>query len=136
LVVQYLTRCRAIHTYGNRGTTAPHARPRDHVVIYTGEKQPDLVEGESEAVLNRKPIMVTLHPQGQALLPASRLSLSKLYTVEHDIPVSRLGKITPRDVEKIRQYCVEIHGFFTSGDRASEALDDVGEDEEGDEYDG
>jgi hypothetical protein len=138
LVIQYLTRCRAIHTYENRGTTAPHARPRDHVVIYTGEKQPDLVEGESKVVLNRKPIRVTLDPKGQPLRPASRLSLSKLHTVEHDIPVSRLGKITPRDVEKIRQYCAEVQGlFFASGDRTSEALDDVGEDdEEGDEYDG
>jgi hypothetical protein len=48
-----------------------------------------------------------------------------------------LGKITARDVEKIRQYCVEVQGLFTSGYRASEALDDVGEDEEeGGENDG
>jgi hypothetical protein len=106
------------------------------MVIYTGDKEPDLVEGESEAILKRKPIRVTLDPKGQPLRPASRLNLSKLHTVEHDIPVSRLGKITSRDVEKIKQYCVEVQGLFTLGDRASEALDDVGEDdEEGDEYD-
>lgn len=122
----YLTHYRAIHTYQNRGTTAPHARPRDHVVIYTGETEPDLVEGESETILNKRSIKVTLDPKGEALLPASRLSLSKLHTVEHDIPVAILGKIAPRDVERLRQYC----GVSTATDRTTEALDDLDEGEE------
>jgi hypothetical protein len=133
LVKQYLTFYRAIHTYQNRGTTAPHARPRDHLVIYTGEEEPELVEGESEVVRHRKPIQVALDPNApnaEALLPASRLNLSKLHTIEHNIPVTRLGKITPRDIERLRQYC----GLSSSTDRTSEALDDLDEDGEEGEY--
>jgi hypothetical protein len=128
--MQHLTHYRAIHTYQNQGTTARHARPRDHVVIYTGDKQPDLVEGEDQVILNRTPIMVTLDTRGEALLPTSRLDLSKLHTVEHNIPVAIIGKILPRDLEKIRQYCLEVQGLFSSADRTS--LHDVNEEEEED----
>jgi hypothetical protein len=128
--MQYLTHYRAIHTYQNKGTTARHARPRDHVVIYTSEKRPDLVEGEDEVILKRKAIKVTLDPKGEALLPASRLSLSRLHTVEHDIPVAIIGKITRHDLEKIRQYTAEVQGFLPSADGASQALDEVDEEDD------
>jgi len=118
--------CLAIHTYGQRATTAPSARPRDHLVIYTGNEVPDLVEGESEAVLDKDPVRVTLDPKGDALLPESRLSLIKLQTVEHSVPVAIVGKIAPSDLERIRQYS----GVYMSADRTAEVLDDF---EEGDE---
>jgi hypothetical protein len=114
--------CRAIHTYGGRGTTATHARTRDHVVIYTGDQPPALVEGESESIYNRRPIQVTLDPKGEPLLPASRLNVAKIHTIDHDIPVAKLGKISPRDVERLRQY---------SGVHTSQGFDDfVVEDDE------
>lgn len=99
-----LTFSRAIHTYGGRGTTAVHARTRDHVVIYTGDRPPHLIDGESESIWNRRAIQVTLDAKGEPLLPASRLNVAKIHTIEHDVPVAKLGKITPRDVEKLRQY--------------------------------
>jgi hypothetical protein len=132
-VIQYLTHFRAIHTYQNKGTTARHVRPRDHVVIYTGRQPPELVDGEDEVILSRTPIKVTLDPKGEALLPTSRLNLSKLHTVEHNISVSMIGKILPRDVDKLRQYCVEVQGLFSSADRASQSLHDVDEGEEEEE---
>jgi hypothetical protein len=123
---QPLTHCRAIHTYGGRATTAPSARPRDHLVIYTGSQVPDLVEGESRAVLDKDPVRVTLDLKGDALLPESRLSLTKLQTVEHSVPVAIVGKIAPSDLERIRQYS----WVYMSADRTAEVLDDF---EEGDE---
>jgi hypothetical protein len=49
--------------------------------------------------------------------------------VEHDIPVAIVGKITPTDIDRIRDYS----GITSSKDRATEVLDDF---EEADEYDG
>jgi hypothetical protein len=123
---QPLTHYRAIHTYGRRATTAPSARPRDHLVIYTGNEVPDLVEGESKAVLDKDPVRVTLDPKGDALLPESRLCFTKLQTVEHSVPVAIVGKIAPGDLDRIRQYS----GVYRSAERAAEVLDDF---EEGDE---
>jgi hypothetical protein len=133
-VIQYLTHYRAIHTYGNKGTTARHARAREHLVIYTGDKQPDLVEGESEVVLERPPIKVTLDPKAEALRPASRLALSKMHTVEHNIPVALIGKIAPRDVERVRQYSAEALGVVAPTGGGS--LDDLAEEDEEEEYEG
>ena len=49
--------------------------------------------------------------------------------MEHDIPVAIVGKITPTDVDRIRDYS----GITSSTDRATEVLDDF---EEGDEGEG
>jgi len=69
---------------------------------------------------------VTPDPKGEPLLPASRLNVAKLHTIDHDVPVAKLGTISPRDVERLRQYC----GISAS----TQAIDDlVVEDEEEDE---
>jgi hypothetical protein len=125
---KHLTHYRAIHTYQNRGTTAPRARAQDHVVIFTGEEPPELVEGEDEVILNRTPIKVMLDAKGEALRPTARLSLAKLHPVEHNTPVAIIGKIAPRDVERVRQYC-EAQGLFTSTDSASQLLVNVQEED-------
>jgi hypothetical protein len=87
---------------------------------------PDLVEGESKAVLEKDPVRVTLDLKGDALLPESRLSLAKLQTVEHSVPVAIVGKIAPSDLDRIRLYS----GVWMPADRRAEVLDDF---EEGDE---
>lgn len=129
-MIQDLTRCRAIHTYQNRGTTAPGARAEDHVVIYTGEKPPPLVKGEDEVILDRTPIKVTLDIKGEPLRPTARLSLVKLHTVEHNTPVAIIGKIAPRDIERLRQYWAEVQGLSASADSASQLLVGVQEEDE------
>ena len=111
-----------MHTYQNQGTTAPYARVRDHAVIYTGDQPPPLVPGEDEAILGREPVRVTLDPKGEALLPASRLSLAKLYTVEHNIPTFPVGRISRRRLDQVKRWCAEVQGLFAP-------LPDVGEDE-------
>jgi len=71
---------------------------------------------------------VTLDPKGDPLLAASRLNIAKPHTIDHDIPVAKLGKISPRDVERLRQYS----GIATS----TQGLDDfvVEDDEDDDPY--
>jgi hypothetical protein len=94
------------------------------VVIYTGDP-PTLVEGESESIYNRRPIQVALDPKGEPLHPASRLNVAKIHTIEHNVHVAKIGKITPRDIERVRQY---------SGLSTSQGLDDfVAEDDEDDD---
>src|SRR5260221_87261 len=100
-VIQWLTYDRAIHSYGKKATTARNVRPREHLVIYSGDNPPELVEGESEAVLARPPIQITLDPSADPLRPTSRLAISKLHTVEHNVPVAVIGKIAPHDVTRL-----------------------------------
>jgi hypothetical protein len=80
-------------------------------------------------VLERPPVRVTLDPSAEPLRPASRLALSKLHTIEHNSPVGLIGKIAPRDVERLRQYSAEALGIApTDGG----SLEDVVEEEEQD----
>src|ERR1700753_3086162 len=122
-----LTYNRAIHSYGNKGTTARHARPREHLLIYSGDSPPKLVDGESEVVLEKPPIKVTLDPSADPLRPTSRLAISKLHTVEHNVPVAVIGKIAPRDVGRLRQYSAEALGVAAP---IADPLDDLAEEDE------
>jgi hypothetical protein len=95
------------------------------VVIYSGDQPPSRLENESESIYNRRPIQVVLDPKGEPLHPAARLNIAKIVTIEHEIPVAKLGKISTRDVERLRQYS----GVSTS----TQALDDLDEDEDEDD---
>ena len=79
-------------------------------------------------VLERPPIRITLDPNAEPLRPASRLALSKLHTVEHNIPVALIGKIAPRDVERLKQYSLEVLGVVAPTNGGS--LEDVAEEDE------
>jgi hypothetical protein len=127
-----LTSWRAIHTYQNQATTARHARPRDHVVIYSGDRQPNLVAGEDNLILRRPAIKVRLDPKGEGLEPASRLNLAKFYTVEHNIAIFPVGKISAGDVDYVRKYGTEVQGFLATMDAPSQSLGAVDEQDEED----
>ena len=72
--MQYLIYYRAIHTYNDKGTTATRARAQDHLVIYSGDKLPHLVKGESKVVLGKLLIRITLGSDATPLRPASRIT--------------------------------------------------------------
>jgi uncharacterized protein DUF6590 len=133
--MQILTLCRAIHTYQNQGTTARHARARDHVIIYTGDDPPDPLPGEDNVILSRPAIKVRLDPKGEELLPASRLNLAKPYTMEHNTPISPVGKISSRDVENVRRYYAEVQGVLISTPSLPDVNESEEEEEDGDDDD-
>jgi hypothetical protein len=79
-------------------------------------------------VLERPPIRITLDPSAEPLRPASRLALLKLHTVEHTVPVALIGKIAPRDVDRLKQYSAEALGVVAPMDGGS--LEDVAEEDD------
>lgn len=83
--------------------------------------------------MKRDPIKVSLDAKGEALLPTSRLSLSKVYTVEHNIPTYPVGKISSKDLDRVKLYCAEVQGLFVTGGKGSQALPDLDDLEEEDE---
>jgi uncharacterized protein DUF6590 len=103
-------------------------------VIYSGDNPPELLDGEEDIILKREPVKVKLYSNVGELRPTSRLNLAKLYTIEHNIPNLPVGKLSSRDIERVRNYCVEVQGFLFSAGSTSQSLDEV--DEEEDEEDG
>jgi hypothetical protein len=69
---------------------------------------------------------VVLNPKGEPLHPASRLNIAKVHTIEHNIHVAMIGKITHRETVRLRRYS----GISTCGLDDFVQADEDGEDED------
>lgn len=88
------------------------------------------MRGEDKIIERRPGIKVRLDPKGEDLKPASRLNLAKFYTIEHNIAIFPVGKISSRDVDNVRRYCSEVQGLLIPADTPSQSLADVNEEDE------
>lgn len=84
--------CLSIVTYGGRGTTKNGCHPRDHAAIYSGDK-PEFVRGEKKDKL-KKSIKCRMNSKDHKLDPISRLNYTKLYTVEHNVKIQFIGRVS------------------------------------------
>jgi hypothetical protein len=82
-----------IVTYGHRATTKGGLQYTDHAVIYTGNKPPKVLPGEPNLLL--EPIQVLTKMPRDRLAGESRINYAKIYTVEHNVKVAFIGKISP-----------------------------------------
>jgi uncharacterized protein DUF6590 len=73
---------------------------RHHSIIYTQDEPPEPLPGE---VLTKKAIHVKAKHKGAGLQPTSRLNYSKIYTVEHNIPVADIGEVEKEDIAYIKE---------------------------------
>jgi hypothetical protein len=67
----------------------------DHAVIYTGSDPPELVKGETPLLL--RPVKVIPKTPRDKLEKESRINYAKIYTVEHNVKVHFIGRITDSD---------------------------------------
>ncbi|PQE19804.1 hypothetical protein CJF32_00008758 [Rutstroemia sp. NJR-2017a WRK4] len=91
--------CLPILTYRAQGTNKNGVRANHHAIIYT--EQPDMMYGELERGLTRRPIRVIPSEPQHKLDPASRLNYAKIYTVEHNVKVWFIGKLAPESEEPV-----------------------------------
>ncbi|KAH0562297.1 hypothetical protein GP486_003004 [Trichoglossum hirsutum] len=82
--------CLPIHSYGRQGALKRSANPDDHAIIHTSEEVPRPLDGE---LLAKRPLRVIPDSPENRLDPMSRINFGKVYTVEHNIKVKKLGKI-------------------------------------------
>jgi hypothetical protein len=125
---------RPIHTYQGKGTLASHAKASHHVQVYTGSRPPPLLPRER---LTRDPIQVIVKSKKMSLDKASRLNLSKPQSIEHNLPVAEVGKVSKEDLNKITKFTLEYlkSGISEGEDSPGRAQDDDGGDDEDDEDD-
>jgi phosphopantothenoylcysteine synthetase/decarboxylase len=126
--------CRPIHTYKGKGTLASHAKASHHVQVYTESKPPPLLPRER---LTRNPIRVIVKNTKTSLDKASRLNLSKPQSIEHNLPVAEIGKVSKEDLERITKYTLEYlkPDDANDEDEEEEKAEEKEEDEEDEEDD-
>lgn len=98
-----LTLYRPIQTYRNQGTRKHGVLAEDHAIIYTGVDrydEPDPLAGEE---LTKNAIRVEA-AGNESLHPCSRVNFGKTYTVEHNVKVLEVGKVTPEHIVLLDHY--------------------------------
>jgi len=89
--------CLPILTYGGQGTRKKGVHAEDHAVIYT-EPSPIFKDGEQ---ITKKSIRMVPDSSRHKLDTASRINYAKVYTVEHNVKVYFVGRITRKHEQQV-----------------------------------
>jgi hypothetical protein len=69
--------------------------------MYANDGQPTQLN--EERGITKEPLAIVLAP-GQKLDPLSRVNFGKVYTIEHNIKVSEVGKVSAASLPKLKAY--------------------------------
>ncbi|KAL4820316.1 hypothetical protein BDW67DRAFT_115689 [Aspergillus spinulosporus] len=94
--------CFAITTYNGRGVAKRGVDPDKHAIVYMRGTRPTPGAGEPRMV--KEPLEVAPENPDEHLDSMSRLNFSKIYTVEHNVKVLPIGRISSRSMTRFREY--------------------------------
>jgi hypothetical protein len=97
---------RPINTYNRQGVTKPGLTREDmwaHSIIHMTDTQPFCLP-EEEKSLVKKAIAVEKAAEDQKLDPMSRLNYRKVYTIEHNVKVMNVGRVTRDSIPVLLGY--------------------------------
>ena len=98
--------CLSITTFGRRGAVKnSRGRSRDFVVLYSAAIEPP--EPFPEEGIVRDPVAVIIEDGEQFITPTARLDCGRVYTVEDNLKVMKIGRVRPQDLEKLEKYFKE-----------------------------
>lgn len=99
---QHCSWCFAIYTYGGRGMSKYGTDASKHSIVYTEGNRP--TRDPNEPMMSKDPLEIRLSSYDQKLDAMSRLNFGKLFTVEHNVKVLPVGKITERSMPIFLNY--------------------------------
>jgi hypothetical protein len=85
-------------TYQGQGLKKYGIIPEDHAVVYSHKGEPLITPGEETP---KKPIPIILEQEGEKLDPMTRLNFAKVYTIEHNINVAKVGRVPPENIHQL-----------------------------------
>ncbi|KAJ5093543.1 hypothetical protein N7456_009404 [Penicillium angulare] len=94
--------CIPITTYSGQGVAKAGVDRSKHAIIYMRGTQP--VTRTNEPRMTKEPLEVEPAKADQKLDPMSRLNFGKVYTVEHNVKVLPVGRITEGSLAKFSTY--------------------------------
>jgi len=97
--------CLPIHTYGRRGSGKPGIDLEAHAIIHMEGEPPERTEMDAGIV--KEPLEVKPDSRREKLHPLSRLNFSKVYTVEHNVKVKSIGRISKQSMPNFKIYWKE-----------------------------
>lgn len=98
--------CVPISTHGQRGIASKSLSRKEqqaHAIVYAeGSETPTSLDGEPE--FEKQPIAVRLR-SNQTLIISSRIHFGKYHTVEHNVKVMDVGRVTEKSMPAFEAYC-------------------------------
>lgn len=98
--------CIPINSYRRTGVgrkSIPQKEKRAHAIIYDNKKRAPRLILPGEDAITKKAIAVDLDDK-QTLDETSRIHFGKVYTIEWNVKVMRIGQITPRSERDVEEY--------------------------------
>lgn len=96
--------CVPISTHHHMGAVGRHDA-RFHSIIYnTDHAAPAPLQGEQ---VDKYVIAVILEGDSEDLHPASKINFSQTYTVQHNVKVKKIGRISKENIEWVKTYWKE-----------------------------
>ena len=95
--------CFSITSYGGTSTAqTSRGRPKDFVVLYSCAIEPPAPFPEEGIV--RPPIAVIIEDGEQFISPLARLDCGRIYTVEDNLKIMKIGRVQPESLLKLEEY--------------------------------
>lgn len=85
-----------IYTYNGQGVAKRGVNVQDHAIVYTQGRDPR--PDPREPPMTKRPLEFVPSTPDQILDPMSRLNFGKIYTVEHNVKVLKVGHISSRSM--------------------------------------
>ncbi|RMJ29080.1 hypothetical protein PHISP_00023 [Aspergillus sp. HF37] len=101
--------CLPICTYSRQGVAKPGINAQDHAVIYMTGSEP--WTSPAEPRMTKEPLEIMPDRPDKKLDKMSRLNFGKVYTVEHNVKVMPVGKVTERSKPKLEGYISRAFRF-------------------------
>jgi len=100
--------CLPISTYSGHATTKPGLVVQDHAVIAPVGGSVQLHPKERQ--LMKSPLFVIVEDEAVSIDPMSRINFAKVYTVEYNVKIRRIGRICPDSMKDLEDYFLESMG--------------------------
>ncbi|KAL3471927.1 hypothetical protein BJX99DRAFT_236430 [Aspergillus californicus] len=94
--------CFSISTYGRKGVAKRGVVASQHAIVYKEGKMPYARHDEPQ--MTKEPLEIWPNSHDEPLDGMSRLNYGKIYTVEHNVKVLPIGKVSPDSMTKFRDY--------------------------------
>jgi hypothetical protein len=98
--------CLSITTFGGKtASKTSRGRSKDFVVLYPHTIEPP--EPFPEEGIARQPIAVIIEEAEQLLAPTARLDCARIYTVEDNVKVMKIGRVHQESLKDLEAYYQE-----------------------------
>ncbi|KAN0104752.1 hypothetical protein V8E51_010497 [Hyaloscypha variabilis] len=95
--------CLMLNTYHGQGATKDGIKAENYAAVYPLGGRAELSRNEN---LTKEPFPIKVEEAGESIDPASRIDFGRVYTVEHNIKVLKVGRIPNEWLSQLEGYLV------------------------------